>query len=108
MVAPVVKTRLAAIAAGLVFSCNALAAEVERPPSFDAGKIPGIRASGVNYSIINPVRSDGFLRIYSVRSPYGDFQVVSLPVFASTLPILLPVPPNSSAQRLFWESEGSS
>lgn len=69
---------LAAFAAGLaaISSC-AVAAEVERPASFDPNRIPGIRAAGVNYTIANPVRSDGFLRVYSVRSPYGDFQVVS-------------------------------
>ena len=53
------------------------AAEIERPASFNPAKIPGIRASGPNYNIVNPVRSDGFLRIYTVRSPYGDFTVVS-------------------------------
>ena len=40
-------------------------------------RIPGIRAAGPNYNILSPVRSDGFLRIYTVRSPYGDFTVVS-------------------------------
>jgi hypothetical protein len=58
-------------------SFGALAAEIERPASFSPGKIPGIRASGPNYTIASPVRSDGFLRVYNVRSPYGDFTVVS-------------------------------
>lgn len=66
-----------ACAAGLAISSCAVAAEVERPASFDPNKIPGIRASAPNYTIANPVRSDGFLRVYTVRSPYGDFQVVS-------------------------------
>src|SRR5690349_3282413 len=65
------------IAAGLVISSCAFAAETERPASFNPNNIPGIRASAQNYTIANPVRSDGFLRIYSVRSEYGDFQVVS-------------------------------
>ncbi len=56
---------------------GAVAAEIERPASFTPGKIPGIKASGPNYSILSPVRSDGFLRIYNVRAPYGDFTVVS-------------------------------
>jgi len=66
-----------ACAAGLAISSYAFAAEVERPASFDPNKIPGIRAAAANYTIANPVRSDGFLRVYTVRSSYGDFQVVS-------------------------------
>lgn len=67
----------AAMAACLAISGGAWSAEIERPASFSPGKIPGIAASGPNYTISNPVRSDGFLRIYNVRSPYGDFTVVS-------------------------------
>jgi hypothetical protein len=52
-------------------------AEIERPASFSPGKIPGIVASGPNYTITSPVRSDGFLRIYNVNSAYGNFTVVS-------------------------------
>lgn len=67
----------AAMAVCLAISGGAWSAEIERPASFNPGKIPGIAASGPNYTISNPVRSDGFLRIYNVRSPYGDFTVVS-------------------------------
>ncbi len=68
----------AAMAAALVaMSGTAFSAEIERPASFTPGKIPGIKPSGPNYTILNPVRSDGFLRVYNVRSPYGDFTVVS-------------------------------
>ena len=70
-------TRLVALAATMVASCSAMAAEIERPPSFDPSRLPGIRATGVNYTILNPVRSDGFLRVYTVKSPYGDFGVTS-------------------------------
>ncbi|MGD9924628.1 MAG: hypothetical protein AB7V13_24745 [Pseudorhodoplanes sp.] len=66
-----------AMAVLVATSFSALAAEVERPATYSPGKIPGIRAAGPNYTILNPVRSDGFLRIYSVRSPYGNFTVVS-------------------------------
>lgn len=58
-------------------SFSASGAEIEGPASFSAGKIPGIKSSGPGYTILNPVRSDGFLRIYNVRSPYGDFNVTS-------------------------------
>jgi hypothetical protein len=71
------KSSFVALAAVLVLPAGAGAAEVERPASFNPANIPGIRAQGSNYTIANPVRSDGFLRIYSVRSSYGDFQVTS-------------------------------
>ena len=74
---PAVKLCFVALAAGNFLSVPAGAAEVERPATFAPDKIPGIRAAGPNYNILSPVRSDGFLRIYTVRSPYGDFTVVS-------------------------------
>jgi hypothetical protein len=66
-----------AIAACVAMSAAASGAEIERPATFSPGKIPGIKSSGPNYTILSPVRSDGFLRIYNVRAPYGDFSVVS-------------------------------
>jgi hypothetical protein len=48
---------------------------VEPPPSFNAAQIPGIKRVGENYTIRNPVRSDGILRIYVLATPYGDFTV---------------------------------
>lgn len=73
----VLRCCVVALAAGITFPAIAYAAEIERPATFNPANIPGIRASGPTYTIVNPVRSDGFLRIYSVRSSYGDFQVVS-------------------------------
>jgi hypothetical protein len=52
-----------------------LADTVERPPTFAAEKIRGIKAAGSNYSIKNPVRSDGLFRIYVLATPYGEFTV---------------------------------
>ena len=74
---PAVKSCFVALAAGMLLAIPAGATEVERPATLAPSKIPGIRAAGPNYSILSPVRSDGFLRIYSVRSSYGDFTVVS-------------------------------
>src|SRR5262245_15513474 len=74
---PAVNLCFIALAAAVFLSLPAGAVEIERPATFAPNKIPGIRASGPNYSILNPVRSDGFLRIYNVRSPYGDFTIVS-------------------------------
>jgi len=67
----------AATAAIVFMTSGAIGAEIERPAAFNPGKIPGIKASGPNYTITSPVRSDGFLRVYNVRSAYGDFTVVS-------------------------------
>lgn len=66
-----------AMAALVSISVGASGAEVERPASFNPGKIPGIRPAGVNYTITSPVRSDGFLRVYTVNTPYGNSTVVS-------------------------------
>ncbi|HWV51026.1 hypothetical protein, partial [Pseudorhodoplanes sp.] len=67
----------AATAAIFAVATAAFGAEIERPATYSPGKIPGIVASAPNYTIANPVRSDGFLRVYTVRSSYGDFTVVS-------------------------------
>ncbi len=48
---------------------------VEQPPSFNAAQIPGINRVGDNYTIHNPVKSDGILRIYVLTTPYGDITV---------------------------------
>ncbi len=71
---PVAAGRLAVMAAALSFTATA-AQCFERAPAFDVTKIPGIRASGPNYSIVSPVHSDGFLRVYNLKTPYGDLVV---------------------------------
>jgi len=48
---------------------------MESPPSFNAAKIRGITRVGSNYTIENPVRSDGLLRVYLLATPYGKFTV---------------------------------
>jgi hypothetical protein len=65
------------LSAGPVLPVAAVATEIERPASFKAIQTAGIPASGPNYTIASPVRSDGFLRVYNVKSSYGDFVVVS-------------------------------
>jgi hypothetical protein len=62
----------------LLLPSPALAApapKYEQPPSFNAAQLPGIRRIGVNYTIENPVRSDGILRVYVLKTPYGEFTV---------------------------------
>ncbi len=67
----------AAAAVALVFMLPvaASAQAVEAPPTFDAGKIAGIEPVGSNYTIENPVHSDGMLRVYDLTTPYGKFRV---------------------------------
>lgn len=49
--------------------------QFERPPQFDINKVRGFWPSGDNYTIKNPVRSDGLLRVFTVETPYGVFTV---------------------------------
>lgn len=49
---------------------------VEQPPSFNAAQISGIKRVDDNYTIRNPVKSDGILRIYVLATPYGDITVM--------------------------------
>src|ERR1700761_8680111 len=52
---------------------GAQAQPFEAPPSFEATQIPGIWPSGEGYTIKDPVRSDGLLRIYTLQTTYGNF-----------------------------------
>lgn len=71
-----ISTLLAAAALTLAGATAVCAQGFERAPTFDAGRIPGIRTSGPNYVINNPVTSDGFMRIYALKTSYGDFTVI--------------------------------
>lgn len=62
-----------ALAALVLTTVLASAATLEPPPSFDAGKLLGAAAQGPNYRIANPVTSDGYLRNYTIVTPYGTF-----------------------------------
>ena len=59
----------------LAQTANAPAQTVEQPPSFNAAQIAGVKRVGENYTIRNPVKSDGILRIYVLATPYGDITV---------------------------------
>jgi hypothetical protein len=72
---------IASVAAGLVLTglaaADARAQTVERAPVYDAARIAGIVPDGENYTIAKQVHSDGFMRIYEVKSPYGAYTVIS-------------------------------
>ena len=59
-----------------LFASGAAHAQFEKPRSFQANLIPGIAASGQNYTIKNPVTSDGFMRIYVFTTPWGEFSAI--------------------------------
>jgi hypothetical protein len=59
----------------MALASTALAQNYERAPTFAPNRIPGIKPSGINYTIKNPVRSDGLFRIYVLATPYGDISV---------------------------------
>ncbi|MGE0565762.1 MAG: hypothetical protein AB7O50_14735 [Pseudolabrys sp.] len=75
--------RLSAFAAVTMVAAATLAAAptgaaaqgYEAPPSFNAAKIAGIERVGGNYSILNPVGSDGFLRTYRLQTKFGEFAI---------------------------------
>ena len=52
-------------------AASAWAGDFEQPPSFNPGKLFGGAAQGPGYTIVNPVRSDGYLRDYAIETPYG-------------------------------------
>lgn len=51
------------------------AAMVETAPDVTAASLLGADVKGDNWEVAPAVRSDGFLRLFSVKTPYGDFQV---------------------------------
>lgn len=61
------------IATATVFAPPALAAE--KPPELSAGSLLGEGIKGPNWTVGETVRSDGFVRLYAVETPYGNFQV---------------------------------
>jgi hypothetical protein len=67
--------RFAAFFAVTAIPLQALAQPFEPAPTFVIEKIPGFWPSGDNYSIKNPVMSDGLLRVYTLTTPYGEFTV---------------------------------
>ena len=65
----------ALLAVALALPSSLFAQGFERPASFAANKIRGLKPIGESYAVRSPVRSDGFLRIYTLTTPYGDAAV---------------------------------
>jgi hypothetical protein len=66
--------RLTAFAVvSMAFSASVWAAET--PANQSAGTLLGTNVKGPNWTVADTVRSDGFVRMYTVETPYGGFQV---------------------------------
>jgi hypothetical protein len=65
--------KIAAAAAIAVLAVTAPTAE--KPPAFQAVSVLGTDAKGPNWTVSPEVRSDGFVRLYTVETTYGKFQV---------------------------------
>ena len=66
---------LVMLALAMAAPLEAMAQPFERPPTFAIEQVPGFFPSGDNYTIKNPVRSDGLLRLFTVTTPYGEYTV---------------------------------
>lgn len=64
---------------GTAFAAFALATSLlhaaEPSPEMTAASILGTDVKGANWTVAPTVRGDGFVRLYAVETPYGEFQV---------------------------------
>lgn len=47
----------------------------EQPPAYDTAKLLGASARGANYTIANPVQSDGYLNIYQLKVKNKTYRI---------------------------------
>lgn len=66
--------KLVSALAVLALAATAVPA-VEPSPEYPAASLLGDRAKGPNWTVAPSVRTDGFVRLYAVETPYGKFQV---------------------------------
>lgn len=57
------------------FAGMAQAADVENPPVFSASTLLGPKVQGPGYTVAPKVASDGYVRIYSLETPWGPVTV---------------------------------
>lgn len=63
-----------AFAAALVIAALTTTA-TETPPEYKAASVLGADVKGPNWTVEPAIRSDGFVHLYAVETPYGKFQV---------------------------------
>lgn len=59
----------------LIFAFAASTALAEAPKPMSAAQLLGADVKGPNWAVAEIVRSDGFVRLFTVETPYGSFQV---------------------------------
>jgi hypothetical protein len=59
----------------LFFVLGIAPAFAETPAPMSAATLLGPDVKGANWTVAESVRSDGFVRLYTVETPYGNFQV---------------------------------
>lgn len=64
---------------------TSVAGDLEVPPSATASRLLGPVAQGPGYRIAELVRSDGFLRVYRIITPNGDFEVAGAEMLRTRL-----------------------
>ena len=64
--------RIAGLGIALVAATGAAkAADVENPPTFQARALLGAQVQGPGYKVASTVPSDGYVRIYTLQTPWG-------------------------------------
>ncbi len=66
--------KIATALAVLALAATAVPA-VEAPPEILTATLLGTQTKGPNWTVAPEVRTDGFVRLYDVETPYGKFQV---------------------------------
>lgn len=68
-------TRSLSIAIAAILIAAPFSQAAEPPPETTAKSVLGAEVKGENWTVAPTVRSDGFVRLYAVETPYGEFQV---------------------------------
>ena len=78
--------QLGAIALALAMTAGiAAAGSFEQPPSTSPAAALGPAWKGSNYTVLSPVSSDGLMRHYTLRTPFGDFEVTGDALMAARI-----------------------
>src|SRR5271157_1307752 len=84
----------------------AAAGPFEQPPSYSPAAALGPAWKGSNYTVLSPVSSDGLMRHYTLRTPFGDFEVTGDALMAARIKELnaLHALDETNAPKKFGES----
>jgi hypothetical protein len=77
--------RLVVLTALSALAGQAAAGAFEQPPAYSPVAALGAAWKGPNYTVLSPVSSDGILRHFAFRTPYGDFEATGDQLMAARL-----------------------